>query len=191
MKKFLVLGMALAFGSSAMAVELVTNGGFETGDLTGWTVGFAGSFSGVRTQFPHSGTQEAYFGATSAAGAEDIYQDLTTVSGTTYNVSFWAFDQDPATTAENLLVTFGSNTVFNGIPQRGTTSTANYAQYTGSFVATSAITRLEINAWEASWYINVDDVSVQAQAVPEPASMAALGLGALALVRRRRASRKA
>ncbi|HWA82031.1 MAG TPA: carbohydrate binding domain-containing protein [Fimbriimonadaceae bacterium] len=189
MRKLLFVGMAAAFASVAFGQELLTNGGFETGDLTGWTVVHAGGFSGVRNQFAHSGTFEAYFGATSAGDAEDFYQDVATTAGTSYHVSFWAFDQDPQATTENLLVTFGTNTVFNGIPQRGTTSTANWAQYSGDFVATSGSTRLEINGWEQSWYINADDFSVTANAVPEPASMAVLGLGALALIRRRRAKK--
>lgn len=189
MKKLLFVGLAVAFTSVAFGQNLLTNPGFETGDLTGWTVVHAGGFSGVRTQFPHSGQFEAYFGATSATDAEDFYQDVATTVGTTYDVSFWAFDQDPSATTENLLVTFGSNTVFNGIPQRGTTSTANYAQYSGSFVATSSSTRLEVVGWETTWYINADDFNVTARAVPEPASMAVLGLGALALIRRRRATK--
>ncbi|HVT14308.1 MAG TPA: PEP-CTERM sorting domain-containing protein [Fimbriimonadaceae bacterium] len=189
MRKLLFVGMAAAFASVAFGQELVVNGGFETGDLTGWTEAHTGSFSGVRTSFPHSGQFEAYFGALSQSDAEDFYQDIATTVGTSYHVSFWAFDQDPSATTENLLVTFGSNTVFNGIPQRGTTTTANYAQYSGDFVATSTSTRLEVNGFEQSWYINADDFSVQANAVPEPASMAVLGLGALALIRRRRAKK--
>ncbi|HTQ11577.1 MAG TPA: carbohydrate binding domain-containing protein [Fimbriimonadaceae bacterium] len=184
MKKPFLVAAVLGFATAAFSQNLVLNPGFETGDLTNWTVAHAGSFSGVWTNFPHSGTYNAYFGAVSSTDAEDFYQDIATTIGTTYTVSFWAFDEDATDTNENLDVMFAGNTVFNGIPQRGSTSSSNYAQYSGNFVATSTTSRLEVSGWEQLDYINADDFSVTA--VPEPASMAALGIGVVALIRRRR-----
>jgi|SRR5579871_5826743 len=184
MKKLLFVGLAAAFATGAFAQNLVNNPGFETGDLTGWTVNHAGGFSGVGTSpgSPHSGSYSLYLGATSSGDAEDISQSITTVTGAQYLVSFWAYDEyganDPAA---GLNVTFGGNSVFGGIPNPST-----YAQYSGTFTATGTSTTLDVNGWETSAYINVDDISVTRVQTPEPASMAVLGLGALALIRRRR-----
>jgi len=48
--------------SRAHAASLVTNGGFETGDFTGWTV--AGDGIAIDAVFPNTGNYDAVFGAT-------------------------------------------------------------------------------------------------------------------------------
>src|SRR6185295_9715610 len=52
-------------GVALAAPNLVTNGGFETGDFTGWSVGGGGNM-GVST-FPNSGTYGAFMGCIGAA----------------------------------------------------------------------------------------------------------------------------
>lgn len=189
MRKLLFVGMAVAFASVAFGQNMLTNPGFETGDLTGWTEAHAGSFSAVQSSgfaggSSHSGNFMFAFGALSSTDAEDFYQDVATVAGNQYDVSFWAMDLEANGTSQNLAVTFGGNTVFNGDP-----SSAGYTQYSGTFTATGGTTRLEVNGWESDVYILADDFSVSAHPVPEPASLAVLGLGALALIRRRRSSK--
>src|SRR4030095_9985739 len=71
---------------------VVQNGGFETGDLTGWTNSGDTSFTGVDSSNPHSGTFALYSGPTSSDGFLD--QVLPTVSGTAYDVSFWLANDD-------------------------------------------------------------------------------------------------
>lgn len=41
----------------------ITNGGFETGDFTGWTLGGNTGYTGVTGSYAHSGNFGAYFGA--------------------------------------------------------------------------------------------------------------------------------
>jgi len=178
--KLILCTFASAFAAVSFGQELLTNPGFETGDFTGWTVTHQGGFSGVGATpgTNHTGNFHLYMGATSAADQTDIFQDVTTTIGQTYNASFWAYDLDTVTTSANLAVTFGGMAVGPNRPAGA------YTQYSLSFAATAATTRLEVTGWELTQYINSDDFSVQA--VPEPASLACLGIGALVVLRRKR-----
>ena len=84
----LVVGAGLASTASA---NLVTNPGFETGDFTGWTQsGNTVSDSVEGVDFAHSGSFGADFGAVGSLGF--ISQDLATVAGATYDLTFWLTD---------------------------------------------------------------------------------------------------
>lgn len=188
MRKLAILGMLAVAGAS---YAQVVNGGFEanaTGLPTGWT-GTQGSFSqvnqswGTPPAFAHSGTNWYGMGATTAATQTDLSQTLATVVGQQYLVSFWAYEND--TTPTGFLQVF-----FNGVGVRSSnTGYSNvYTQYSNIITATSTSTILNFQGWEATSAMVIDDISVTP--VPEPASMAALGLGALALIRRRKAAKK-
>jgi|SRR5579862_3233149 len=119
-------------------------------------------------------------GAVSLSDQSDFYQDLATTVGQTYTCSFWAYDiSNPGTGFIN--VTFGGTQVG---PASGSVA-STYTQYSASIMATSTTTRFEVTGWEAAQYVISDDYNVSAP-VPEPASMTALGIGVIALVRRRR-----
>ena len=88
-------GTVLGYGPSINAVfnsGLVLNGGFETGDFTGWTLSadsynfFAdnGYYSGIT---PHSGTYEAALLTSGSLGY--LSQTIPTTAGTSYLLSFW------------------------------------------------------------------------------------------------------
>jgi hypothetical protein len=200
----LILGATMII--SANAANLVTNGGFETGDFTGWThstgsvdpwqIDTSSSGNGA-FHTPNSGT---VFVSTGCVGAQCIgsdtvtataylYEDLPTVVGDTYAVDFFfASGGEPG---QELLATFGGTTVEDlvNLPQQAPT----YTEYTQNVVATSTTTRLEFQgrqdpSWDALDDISVTDTSVAA--TPEPTT-ALTGLGAclfgLALLRRKRA----
>ena len=82
-------GQALINFLSGISPE-VPNGGFETGDLSFWTQSGNTSSTGVDAGDAHSGNYGAYFGAVGSLGF--ISQDLTTVPGQSYVLSFWALN---------------------------------------------------------------------------------------------------
>ena len=88
--------------------NLVVNGGFESGVVgdnapVGWTYlnVFGASAAGtVQDNNPHSGSNNYYDGAVQAYDA--ITQNITTVIGQTYNLSFWLDDNSGLTTFQHL-----------------------------------------------------------------------------------------
>ncbi|MDD5141783.1 MAG: protease pro-enzyme activation domain-containing protein [Verrucomicrobiales bacterium] len=69
---------------------LVSNGGFETGDFTGWTLANSSSFDGVVDSLiltPHTGTFCFAFGHQGAFTF--LSQTLATTPGQSYLLSFW------------------------------------------------------------------------------------------------------
>lgn len=180
-------GAALTVAAPANAAELVSNGGFETGDFSSWTqfdnttfTGVAGPVSGTA---PHSGAFQAFFGAVGSTGG--ITQTLNTVAGTTYSISVWAANLSDGTP------NFGSIS-FDGNVLGSLTNAPDfgYTNYTFSAVASSAQTALTFTFRHDPSYYLLDDVSVSGLAggVPEPTTWAfmILGFGGVGVALRRR-----
>jgi len=173
---------AAMLASTAVHADLVTNGGFETGDFTGWTQFGDQTFTAVDVLSPHSGTYAAYFGPANTGG---ISQLLATTAGTYYDVSFWLMNE------ADVLGNSGPNSFefsWDGVVQTTLTNAPafGYTQYSYVLQATGSSTQLKLNYQQIPAVWDLDDVSA---AVPEPGSLALAGL-AVALVamqgRRRR-----
>jgi hypothetical protein len=172
MRKFLLGAAAVAsatlFAAPAMAASVVTNGGFETGDFTGWnTTGNLGVYSNVgNAAVPTDwGTYRV-----ASLGTTTLSQTLSTIAGTVYRIAYSIeSDAGPGTVAVN----FGSATPNTG----GTNTTTGRDDFATHFffaTATSASTVLSVQLSNGS-YFNLDNISVTA--VPEAGTWAMLMIG--------------
>ena len=132
---------------------VVQNGGFETGDLTGWTNTGDTSFTGVGSDNPHSGTFELYAGPTSSDGFVD--QVLPTVAGQAYDVSFWLANADDS--GDNR---FGASIGGIILVPEATQGPFGYTQYTFTNVMPGDNADLQFIFFNPPSYFYLDDVCV-------------------------------
>lgn len=188
------------------------NGNFETGDFTGWTLGLtsggAQTFQSV-VDFDIDGpgplgvTKVGQFSVGRATGVSTgehgvtLTQDLLLSAGVTYTFEFdWAATRTTtATNAQGGIFALMVNGVeVNRSAAGSTSSTApKYGHHTGSYTATSTGLHT-VGVWilrpftipsPTTLFQSVDNFTMSPP-IPEPASLAALGIGALAFLKRKR-----
>lgn len=179
------LAAALLLSSSAFATSnLVTNGDFETGDLTGWTAsepaldyihGVDADFYQAVTHVPHSGF--VYYDGTMGHQGT-LSQSLGTIAGAVYTLEFdlQRFSAYPPPDNQ-LTVTFAGHTVLD---ETNGSNTWQHFSFTG-LTASGASSLLQFANRNENDYTELDNVSVIMTAVPEP-SIALMMLGGLVLV---------
>jgi hypothetical protein len=135
----MLAAFALLLGSAGgVRADLVVNGGFETGDFTGWTTTGDYTFNGVASSGYAFGAQSGtYFAFLGNFSPDDtLSQTLATTAGQTYQLSFYLAGD--GATPNDFSATVGNTTVFSqtNIPYQ------DYQQFTSTFTATSSSTSL-------------------------------------------------
>jgi hypothetical protein len=185
---------ALLGSQSAFADQLVTNGGFETGDFTGWNLAGPATtssnpslFYGVDTLDAATGTYGAYLGT--EFNTLQLSQSLTLADSHNYTVSFSLANLGGPLAGFNnsFSLSLGGVTVFS----ETNAPASNFTNYSFSFNTSSTFPTsdlLLITSENDASYFSLDNVSVST-ATPEPATALLLipALGLLALRRRKTA----
>jgi PKD repeat protein len=158
---------------------LVLNGGFETGDFTGWMLSGGtnntyvddSTLSGV---FPHSGNYEAILGASPNPPIGYLFQTLATTAGGNYLLSFWV---NNSAGGNFLFVSWNGTNVFGPFLPPTSPFLPPELQWTNIQLAviatgTSTVLQFEFNINEI---IALDDVSVARPPVPAIAGISLSG----------------
>ena len=149
---------------SIASADLVVNGGFETGDFTGWILSGNPIPGTVDTANPHSGNYAADLIA--AASPSFMEQFLPTTSGTRYNLTYFL---DVSTDSTGGPVEFLAQVNGVAVFDQTNISPQPYTRYSFSFLATGTSTDLKFGFRNDPGSFFLDDISVAP--IPEPSSL--------------------
>lgn len=182
-KGLIAAACAVMFAFAPASAQLVVNGGFETGDFTGWNQVNDTSFTGVQGTFggvAPIGNFQAFFGPTDPGGG-GIIQTIATTAGASYGLSFFLANLGNPPNA------FGLFWDGNFVSIDFDLSPFDYTNITTTLTATGTATDLGFIFYHEPSFFLLDGIALEA-AVPEPATwgLMIIGFAAVGTAMRRR-----
>lgn len=176
------LAMCVLLTAPVYAQNLVTNGSFESGDFTGWTLGGNDSLIEIQSGafYTYSGAEDGtfYVAAGPVGSNGTLSQTLADTAGAQYTLSFW-FGSVGDNPSEFAVSWDGTQLLDLSNPNTG----ANWTQFTFQVAGTGSDT-LQFTFRDDPGWLALDNVSLtenSGQSVPEPSSLLLLGTGVLGL----------
>jgi hypothetical protein len=166
-------GLVVACATPAVAAPILVNGGFETGDFTGWTQIGNTTFNGVQCPGPgptvFQGNCSAFFGPIGSTGG--ISQNVTGLTpGAFYNVAF-AFLPDGGNPS-SFSASFGATPLVS----LSNPPASPYQVMAFVVQASGASQVLAFNFRDDPGFLLLDAVSVTDSTIPEPATLTLFGI---------------
>jgi hypothetical protein len=184
---FITAAITVIGASTSVArAAIIQNGGFETGDFTGWTtsdltysgVVASGIYSDVNS---HSGNYLASLGPIGSIGS--LSQNIPTTVGQNYELSLFLKNQSQGAFPNQFQIFINGDNIFNEV----NIDTPDYTKYSFNFIATTASTELRFGVRNDPAHLFLDDVNVIPIAVPEPLSLGSIVVaGAIGLWMKRK-----
>ena len=145
-------------------VELVTNGGFETNNVNGWTLTSVGNQGGYFVSSGGHNSIYAFYANTGLGGGSAhwlLSQDIATQAGVHYTLDFFASNVFATGNMNAMTVTWNGQTVI-AVANVYNNGYADYQEYTVDVVGRAGTSALQFDL-QAGQYWDLDDISVKAQ----------------------------
>lgn len=125
----------------------------------------------------------------SQADYDSLTQSVTTAANTTYSLTYSLYEMGPGdgyVTGDFFNVTWDGQIINGTSVVDNMTSSAGWMTVNATVQGDGGTHTIAFNGFNEGNYVNLDNVSLTAQAVPEPSAFAALGLGLAGLFFKRR-----